>query len=1053
MADERLGASFSIDVTQLKAGLKTANKLIRESQSEFRAAAAGLDNWQKSEAGLNAKIKSLNSIIGVQEQKVSALKKQYQRLVDDGLDEASDRAIELRTQINKEQAALESNKAELKRQTDALEELENQSDETGDEIEQVGTKAEKTSGGFSVMKGALANLVADGFRRATEAAKEFITEMVNVGKTFDDSMAQVAAVSGATGDDLEQLRDKAKEMGSATKFTASEAADAFNYMAMAGWKTEEMLGGIEGILNLAAASGSDLATTSDIVTDALTAMGYQAKDAGRLADVMAAASSNANTNVELMGHTFQYAAPLVGALGYSMEDTAVAIGLMANSGIKGEKAGTALRSMLTRLASPPKAAAESLTELGVTLTDSDGKMKSLDEVIRDLRGAFADLDETEQAHHASAIAGQEAMSGLLAIVNAAPTDFEKLTKAVEDSDGAAQKMADTMLDTLGGDMTVLNSQIEGVRLTIYEQFAPTLRDVVKKVQKWLGQVDWKAFGKKASEALKSIIDYGKRLGKQILPALKTAFKVVVDVVKFAINNFKTLVTVLGTALVVIKSVKAAFAIKAAITAVTTAVAGLTAGVGLATKAQVVWNAAMASNPIGAVAAAVGLLAGGIALLVGHNKAAEDSTTKLTEAQKAQLKRVEELTEAANEAAGAYKNLQEEQQKQISGKEKEFNYYDDLWEELQSIVDQNGAVQKGYEGRAEFIASQLSEAFDIEINLVDGVIQKYEELGTTVEETMRKKRAEIYLSSQEELYSNAIQGIDEATAKYQEALAEYNDVLSQYEELAGNGEPGTGKVYEQYEAVKHLVDAGMAGTQAWKDANDEYDKLVAQRDELGKSLPKLKTDYLTYAKLIEGYQYDIGVYEHNMVLAHEGNYEDMIKATYDYVSEYGDAVDAEKALLEQNVNNTRTQLEILRGVRNESNAAIYDDQIKSAEKLLVEQLRELQAYNSATEEHTGENFTIWRTMLEENLSAIIGKNLEFKGAGQGLVQMFVDGEKIGSPMATTEMDAMVNSMLDELDSGTKDAETAGEDFVEAVISKVSEAKTSAETAGKDIHLTQ
>ena len=337
--------------------------------------------------------------------------------------------------------------------------------------------------------------------------------------------------------------------------------------------------------------------------------------------------------------------------------------------------------------------------------------------------------------------------------------------------------------------------------------------------------------------------------------------------------------------------------------------------------------------------------------------------------------------------------------------------------------------------------------------MDGVIQKYEELGTTVEETMRKKRAEIYLSSQEELYSNAIQGIDEATAKYQEALAEYNDVLSQYEELAGNGEPGTGKVYEQYEAVKHLVDAGMAGTQAWKDANDEYDKLVAQRDELGKSLPKLKTDYLTYAKLIEGYQYDIGVYEHNMVLAHEGNYEDMIKATYDYVSEYGDAVDAEKALLEQNVNNTRTQLEILRGVRNESNAAIYDDQIKSAEKLLVEQLRELQAYNSATEEHTGENFTIWRTMLEENLSAIIGKNLEFKGAGQGLVQMFVDGEKIGSPMATTEMDAMVNSMLDELDSGTKDAETAGEDFVEAVISKVSEAKTSAETAGKDIHLTQ
>ena len=1025
MADERLGASFSIDVTQLKAGLKTANKLIRESQSEFRAAAAGLDNWQKSEAGLNAKIRSLNSIIGIQEEKVSALKKQYQRLVDDGLDEASDRAIELRTQINREQAALESNKAELKRQTDALEELENQSDETGDEIEQVGTKAEKTSGGFSVMKGALANLVADGFRRATEAAKEFITEMVNVGKTFDDSMAQVAAVSGATGDDLEQLRDKAKEMGSATKFTASEAADAFNYMAMAGWKTEEMLGGIEGILNLAAASGSDLATTSDIVTDALTAMGYQAKDAGRLADVMAAASSNANTNVELMGHTFQYAAPLVGALGYSMEDTAVAIGLMANSGIKGEKAGTALRSMLTRLASPPKAAAESLTELGVTLTDSDGKMKSLDEVIRDLRGAFADLDETEQAHHASAIAGQEAMSGLLAIVNAAPTDFEKLTKAVEDSDGAAQKMADTMLDTLGGDMTVLNSQIEGVRLTIYEQFAPTLRDVVKKVQKWLGQVDWKAFGKKASNALKSIMDYGKRLGKQVLPTLKTAFKVVVDVVKFAINNFKTLVTVLGTALVVIKSVKAAFAIKAAITAVTTAVAGLTAGVGLATKAQVVWNAAMASNPIGAVATAVGLLAGGIALLVGHNKAAKKATYELSEEQKKQKKISGDLKDELDETAKSYSNLQEEQQKTLAGKESEFRYYEDLWEELQGIVDQNGKVKEGYEQRADFLTTQLSEATGIEIELVDGVIQKYKDLGTTIEETMNKKRAEIVLSSQEELYAEAIKNIDAVSKKYADAAKYLEDNQVDYE--------ATKATY-----LMVTDDPDFWGEDSVKEWTERYQVFKDYEDIIAES-----------EQLIKDYTYNIGVYEHNMALAHDGNYKDMIKVTSEYVNQFENASDAEKAMLQQNVDNTRTQLEILRGVRNESNAAIYDDQIKSAEKLLIEQLRELQVYNSATENQLGENFTIWSNALSKNLSAILGKNLEFQNAGEGLVQMFVNGEQIGAPMATTEMDKMVNSMLDELDSGKTDAETAGENFVNAVIDKIENGETGAETAGKNL----
>lgn len=489
MADggERLGASFSIDITNLRAGLLQANRLIKESESEFKAAAAGMDNWSKSEEGLTAKIKSLTSITETQKKKVDALKQEYNRLISEGLDPTSAQAVKLRTQINNEEASLKKNQKALEDQKKALEDLADSSEEAGDSVEEVGEKTEKTSGGFTVMKGALANLVADGFRKAIDAAKEFISSMVEVGKSFDSAMAQVSAVSGATGNELETLRDKAKQMGESTKFTATEAADAFNYMAMAGWKTEEMLGGIEGILNLAAASGADLATTSDIVTDALTAMGYQAKDAGRLADVMAAASSNANTNVEMMGATFQYAAPLVGALGYNMEDTAVAIGLMANAGIKGEKAGTALRSVFTRLSAPPKAASDAMEALGITLTDNSGKMKSFSTVMEDLRGSFANLSETEQTQYASAIAGQEAMSGLLAIVNAAPADFEKLTKAVAESDGAAQKMADTMIDNLGGDITILQSKLEGIKIQFYEKLEPTLRTAIGSIQKWLNK--------------------------------------------------------------------------------------------------------------------------------------------------------------------------------------------------------------------------------------------------------------------------------------------------------------------------------------------------------------------------------------------------------------------------------------------------------------------------------------------------------------------------------------------------------------------------------------
>lgn len=1028
MANENFGLSFTIDINDLKSGLKTANKLIQESQSKFKLAAAGLDDWRKSEEGLRAKISSLNSIIGTQQQKVDALKKNYEKLVRDGLDETSDRAIYLRTQINKEEAALESNKAELKKQTDALEDLENQSEETGDEIANVGTQAEKTSGGFSVMKGALADLVADGFRMATQAAKDFVTEMVNVGKTFDDSMAQVAAVSGATGNELETLRNKAKEMGSTTKFTASEAADAFNYMAMAGWKTEDMLGGIEGILNLAAASGSDLATTSDIVTDALTAMGYEAKDAGRLADVMAAASSNANTNVEMMGQTFQYAAPIVGALGYNMEDTAVAIGLMANAGIKGEKAGTALRSILTRLSAPPKEAADAMTALGISITDSNGKMKSLDTVIGDLRKAFANLDEQEAAANAKHLAGQEAMSGLLAIVNAAPADFDKLTTAVEKSDGAAQKMADTMLDTLGGDMTVLNSQIEGVRLTLYEQFAPTLRDIVKKVQKWLGTVDWKSFGKKASDAFKNIINKGKEVAKKILPPLKKAFDVVWKVVKVVYNHFDSLAISIANAVAVMVAFKAAMKIKSLVQTVATFIATLATNLVSATTAQAGLNAVMSANPYGAVATAVGLLAGGVTLLVTEIKKANDPTKSLTKEQKKLKEQADKVKESLNDTTNAYKDLQTEQQKQISAKENEFRYYEDLWDELQGIVDQNGKVKEGYEGRASFIADQLSEATDIEIELVDGVIQKYEELGKTVEDVMQKKRAEILLAGQEELYNNAMENIDAETQKFNENKKLWHDTFDELWEI----DRKIAELQEEAEGMSGLDYVGdffnsFFGTSV----SDRYKQLEDQKKLLEESLKTYEDAYNTSEQLIADYTYDIGVYTHNMALAHEGDYDSMIKVTSEYTREFGSMVDAEKAKLQEDITNTRTQLEIKRKTRNEENAKIWDDQIAADEALLVEQVRQLQNYNSTTENMLGENFDIWSQGMSDNLSAITGMNMQFQNAGEGLVQMVVEGQKIGEPMATTEMDTLVNAMLDEIQDGAKDAEKAGKDFVEGV----------------------
>ena len=304
-----------------------------------------------------------------------------------------------------------------------------------------------------------------------------VAESVNSLQDFESMMSQVKAISGATGQAFDDLTAKAQEMGATTKFTATESAEAFNYMAMAGWKPQQMIDGISGIMSLAAASGEDLGTTSDIVTDALTAFGLQAGDAGHFADVLAQASANANTNVSMLGESFKYVAPVAGAMNYSVEDTSLALGLMANASIKGSMAGTALKTSLANMAAPTDSMAAAMDKYGISLTDSEGNMKSLRGVIDNLRGSLGGLSETEQTAAASTIFGKEAMAGMLAIINASEEDYNKLSTAIGNSKDAAEGMADTMLDNLKGSFTLMQSAIEGTENAFGKRLSPYLRGI------------------------------------------------------------------------------------------------------------------------------------------------------------------------------------------------------------------------------------------------------------------------------------------------------------------------------------------------------------------------------------------------------------------------------------------------------------------------------------------------------------------------------------------------------------------------------------------------
>lgn len=362
------------------------------------------------------------------------------------------------------------------------------------------------SSGFEEGLSKLGSLASTGLKATTAAITAVGSGLlamagyaVKAGSDFEAAMSQVEAISGASSqtvktasgemvNGLDAITSKAKEMGATTKFSATESAEALNYMAMAGWDAQSMYEGLPGIMNLAAASGENLATTSDIVTDALTAFGMTANESGHFADVLAQASASANTNVSLLGESFKYVAPLCGTLNYSAEDAAIALGLMANAGIKGSQAGTALKTALANLSAPTDKQAAMMDKLGISLQNSDGSMKSLREVMKDLRTSFKDLDEAEQTAAASTIFGKEAMSGMLNIINASDKDFDNLTASIDNCGGAAEEMAAIMNDNLQGDLVILQSGIEGLGIAVYEKLQLPLRDCAQKGQEYIQQL-------------------------------------------------------------------------------------------------------------------------------------------------------------------------------------------------------------------------------------------------------------------------------------------------------------------------------------------------------------------------------------------------------------------------------------------------------------------------------------------------------------------------------------------------------------------------------------
>ena len=613
----------------------TAKRTINDTQREINS----LNQTQSDIAAYEKQQRAVEST----ERKLADLQKQYDNIQRE-IQETEGFSSALENKLIEKQRAIDKTSESLNNQTDKLHQMGSALQDAGvdtdhltdesdklkkkmDELAKQQAEATEKARQFGVegvnsfeMVGSA--MVAAGIAAGLKAIYNEYQECISIAADFEETMSTVEALSDASVSELQELSSYAKELGATTKFTAKESAEAMTYMAMAGWDAEQMLDGMSGLLNLAAASGEDLAATADIVTDNLTAFGLKASDTARFSDVLAAAATNSNTSVAIMGETFKNSAALAGALGYSIEDVAVAIGLMANAGIKGSNAGTALKNIFNGLLSGVTLTSEAFGEVEYSAINADGTMKSFGETLQDLRGYFEQMTGAEKLQNAETLAGQRAMAGFVSIMNSTDADFEKLTNSIENCSGAAQKMADVKMDNLNGQLTLLNSATDALKTTIGEAYNEELRALAKVGTDILTGIN--DFLSKHPVFLKSLIAITAEVG--LIVAAYYGY----IAAKKIMNTVRALSTVLRAKETV------------ATAAETTATVAQTGATTAATVAQTGLNAAMMANPIGLVIAAVAALTVGIIALVQASKEEIDETKKLTEASEAHRRELESL---------------------------------------------------------------------------------------------------------------------------------------------------------------------------------------------------------------------------------------------------------------------------------------------------------------------------------------------------------------------------------------------------------------------------
>ena len=603
------------------------------------------------------------------------------------------------------------------------------------EYEQGIAQASGSANGFAdVLMGNLAakgiGAVVKGLANATKELFSFAQSAVDTGMGFDNAMSQVAATMGTTVDQIQQLRDFAQEMGATTKFTATEAAEALNYMALAGYDAEKSMSMLPTVLNLASAGAMDLARASDMVTDAESALGLTTEETVAMVDQMAKAASKSNTSVEQLGDAMLTIGGTAKFMAGGTDRLATVLGILADNGIKGSEAGTHLRNMLLKLSAPTDAGAKMIAELGLQIYDASGNMRDMQDIILDLSAAMEGMTDQEKINIISELFNARDVAAVNALLNTSVDRWNELGAAIKDSKGAADAMAATQLDNLNGDITIMKSALDGVKIAFSDGITPAIRDVVQRVTKALSNP-------KTSKFLKEV---GQRLGELTKEITHGIGNAIPKVIKW-FDEWGDKLPIVGAAL---------------------------AGLVLAIKATV--------NPIGALVSGLALVAGGMAVASLTADDYNQTLLGLTNAEWDAIQSFHDMHDAYEDAEGDYA-------KKVSAIESETQATQDLWNELQSLVGANGEVQESDAARVDYILGELNAALGTEYSRNGELIEQYGEMAAAIDNLIKKRQAESLLSANEDLYKQAMQNKADAV----DALSVAYDTLSEKQQAAADAE--------------------------------------------------------------------------------------------------------------------------------------------------------------------------------------------------------------------------------------------------------------------------